>query len=59
MCTASAVQVRQPIYRSSIGRRRAYEHLLGPLIEALGVDLAGGSGRAPLARAGDGCGHAQ
>ena len=39
--TASAVQVRQPIYRSSIGRWRAYEHLLGPLIEALGVDLTG------------------
>ena len=37
--TASATQVRQPIYRSSIGRWRAHEHLLEPLIEALGVDL--------------------
>jgi tetratricopeptide (TPR) repeat protein len=36
--TSSAVQVRQPIYRSSIGRSRPYEYLLGPLIEALGVD---------------------
>jgi tetratricopeptide (TPR) repeat protein len=33
--TASAVQVRQPIYRTSVGRWRPYEHLLGPLIEAL------------------------
>jgi tetratricopeptide (TPR) repeat protein len=39
--TASAVQVRQPIYRSSIGRARHYVHQLGPLIEALGVDIAG------------------
>jgi tetratricopeptide (TPR) repeat protein len=38
--TASALQVRQPIYRSSIGRWRFYEHLLGPLINALS---AGGS----------------
>jgi hypothetical protein len=35
--------VRQPIYRSSIGRWRVYEHVLGPLIEALGDDLAGSS----------------
>jgi tetratricopeptide (TPR) repeat protein len=47
--TASAVQVRQPIYRSSIGRWRAYEQHLAPLIEALGVDVAGGSRRAPSA----------
>jgi tetratricopeptide (TPR) repeat protein len=33
--TASAVQVRQPIYRTSVGRWRPYEHLLGPLLEAL------------------------
>jgi hypothetical protein len=38
--TASAVQVRQPIYRSSIGRARHYVHQLRPLIKALGVDLA-------------------
>lgn len=39
--TASATQVRQPIYRSSVGRWRSYEHVLGPLIEALRVDLEG------------------
>ncbi len=37
--TASAIQVRQPIYRGSQGRWRAYRHHLGPLIAALG-DLA-------------------
>ena len=36
--TASAAQVRQPIYRNSVGRWRAYEDELGPLIEALGLD---------------------
>jgi tetratricopeptide (TPR) repeat protein len=39
--TASAVQVRQPIYRTSVGRWRPYEHLLGPLIEALRADPVG------------------
>jgi tetratricopeptide (TPR) repeat protein len=34
--TTSAVQVRQPLYRSSVGRGRAYECWLGPLLEALG-----------------------
>jgi tetratricopeptide (TPR) repeat protein len=34
--TASASQVRQPLYRSSVGRWRAYEPWLGPLLEALG-----------------------
>jgi tetratricopeptide (TPR) repeat protein len=33
--TSSLVQVRQPIYNSSIGRWRAYEPFLGPLIKAL------------------------
>jgi tetratricopeptide (TPR) repeat protein len=33
--TASATQVRQPIYRSSIGRWRAHEQFLRPLLEAL------------------------
>jgi tetratricopeptide (TPR) repeat protein len=33
--TASVAQVRRPIYRSSVGRWRAYEHLLQPLLEAL------------------------
>jgi len=35
--TASAVQVRQPIYRSAIGRARPYGELLRPLREALGA----------------------
>ena len=34
--TASLAQVRQPIYRSSIGRARPYLPMLGPLLEALG-----------------------
>ncbi len=33
--TASGTQVRQPIYTSSIGRGRAYESFLGPLLAAL------------------------
>lgn len=36
--TASVMQVRQPIYRSSIGRWRPYAHLLTPLLDALGID---------------------
>ncbi len=38
--TASAAQVRQPIYQRSAGRSRGYGPLLQPLIEALGDDLA-------------------
>lgn len=34
--TASRVQVRQPVYRSSIGRWRRFERHLGPLRAALG-----------------------
>ena len=34
--TASFAQVRQPIYASSVGRWRRFEHHLGPLVEALG-----------------------
>jgi tetratricopeptide (TPR) repeat protein len=34
--TASATQVREPLYRTSVGRWRAYEPWLGPLVEALG-----------------------
>ena len=34
--TASATQVRQPIYRSSVGRWRTYQDRLQPLLEALG-----------------------
>jgi hypothetical protein len=33
--TASSTQVRQPLYRHSVGRSRAYEHLLKPLCQAL------------------------
>jgi len=33
--TASVTQVRQPIYRSSIGRWRAHQHMLQPLLQAL------------------------
>ena len=33
--TASASQVRQPIYRTAIGRGRIYEEFLGPLLDAL------------------------
>ncbi|HEY1752462.1 MAG TPA: sulfotransferase [Caulobacteraceae bacterium] len=34
--TASSAQVRQPIFRTSLGRWRRYEAHLGPLMEALG-----------------------
>jgi Flp pilus assembly protein TadD len=34
--TASAVQVRRPIYRSSVGRGRKYETFLAPLFDELG-----------------------
>jgi tetratricopeptide (TPR) repeat protein len=33
--TASAVQVRQPLYKSSVGRWRKYEAFLGPLLAEL------------------------
>ncbi|MCW5691403.1 MAG: sulfotransferase [Pseudolabrys sp.] len=36
--TASASQVRQPIYRQSVGRWRVYEKWLGPLLEELSAD---------------------
>jgi tetratricopeptide (TPR) repeat protein len=35
--TASARQVRQPVYRSSVGRWRSYADLLQPLRQALGM----------------------
>jgi len=34
--TASATQVRQPVYSGAIGRWRVYEEFLGPLLGALG-----------------------
>jgi Flp pilus assembly protein TadD len=43
--TASAVQVRQPIYASAIGRWRPCKDFIGPLLEALdleGDEAAGG-----------------
>ena len=40
--TASAWQVRQPVYRRSAGRARAYERFLGPLREGLGETAPGG-----------------
>jgi hypothetical protein len=36
VATASAAQVRRPVYASSVGRWRRYEAHLGPLFEALG-----------------------
>jgi hypothetical protein len=39
--TASSVQVRRPIYRSSVGRWRPDADVVRPLLEALGPDLAG------------------
>jgi tetratricopeptide (TPR) repeat protein len=38
--TASLAQVRRPLYRSSVGRRRAYAKHLRPLMEALGPAAA-------------------
>ena len=35
--TASASQVRQPIYKSAVGRWRVYEQYLGPLLDGLRV----------------------
>ncbi|NPU12907.1 tetratricopeptide repeat protein [Bradyrhizobium sp. 83002] len=37
--TASLMQVREPIYRRSIGSWRRYEKHLGPLCEALGIEV--------------------
>jgi Sulfotransferase family len=41
--TASATQVRRPIYNTAVGRWRAYADDLGPLLAALGIDLKTGS----------------
>jgi tetratricopeptide (TPR) repeat protein len=38
--TQSVQQVRQPLYRSAIGRAKHYEQWLGPLRDALGIDDA-------------------
>jgi tetratricopeptide (TPR) repeat protein len=42
--TASYEQVRQPIYRSSIGRYKRFERHLGPLLEALPAGALPSSG---------------
>ncbi len=39
--TASAIQVREPIYRNAIGRWRGYEKFLGPLFAELGPAKTG------------------
>jgi tetratricopeptide (TPR) repeat protein len=39
--TASATQVREPIYRSSIGRWRPFKAMLGPLLDELGIEESG------------------
>ena len=38
--TASATQVRKPIYNSAVGRWRLYEEQLGPLLQALGATIS-------------------
>jgi hypothetical protein len=40
--TASVVQVRQPIYASSVGRWKNYEHLLAPLFTLLEESVCSG-----------------
>ncbi len=42
--TASVVQVRQPIFRTSVERWRRYQQHLGPLFAALGPYAPGGRG---------------
>jgi len=37
--TASVAQVRRPLYRTSVGKWRAFASRLGPLIDALGDDF--------------------
>ena len=40
--TASATQVRKPIYKSAVGRWRVYEEQLGPLLNALNDRIVSG-----------------
>ena len=45
--TASSVQVRQPLYRSSIGRWRPSDEVLRPLLDGLGMsEAAAGTAKA-------------
>ena len=39
--TASAVQVRQPVFRTSVGRWKHYEQALGPLFNKIGITDVG------------------
>jgi tetratricopeptide (TPR) repeat protein len=41
VATASALQVREPVHRRSVGRWKRYEAHLGPLFHALGLDGVG------------------
>ena len=43
--TASARQVRQPIYTGAVGRWRVYERYLGPLLAELGIESESGRRR--------------
>jgi tetratricopeptide (TPR) repeat protein len=43
--TASSVQVREPVYRTSVGRWRHYENFLQPLIAALNIEALGSARR--------------
>jgi tetratricopeptide (TPR) repeat protein len=45
--TASSAQVRQPLYRSSIGRWRPYRQQLSPLIAALELDTTSDAAASP------------
>ena len=45
--TYSFAQVRQPVYRSSVGRWRPPPDVLRPLLDALGPELAAGHPRQP------------
>ena len=42
--TASSLQVRQPLYKSSVARWKKYGDRLTPLLEALGPELTGDAG---------------
>ncbi|MGH7097272.1 MAG: sulfotransferase [Stellaceae bacterium] len=52
--TASAAQVRQPVYRDAGGRSRPYRHLLAPLLDALNGDAPGGGAEAAGSAGGEG-----
>lgn len=57
--TASGWQVRQPVYRRSVGRWRNYERRLGPLREALGAAAGEEDGAGAGAEAGTGVGEVE